>query len=128
MNIKLNITLNDCEGALVRLLGTVERRGHKLLQLSSGICPGNAGARALLLDVDCGSRSPDVLVRQIRRLYDVLSAAWYQRPEMTVDNTQLSYEATVPAMYGLVVRESGSEAEAKSPARATDAQGQVRHG
>jgi len=84
MNIKLNITVKDCEGALVRLLGTIERRGHKLLQLNSRDCPANSAAREFSLDVDCGGRSPDVLVRQIRRLYDVLNAAWYQCPEMHV--------------------------------------------
>lgn len=105
MNIKLNITVKDCEGALVRLLGTIERRGHRLLQLSSRNCPANSGAREFLLDVDCGSRSPDVLVRQIRRLYDVLGAAWYQCPTVQVDHPHLSYETTVPALYGLVVRE-----------------------
>ena len=123
MNIKLNITVKDCEGALVRLLGTIERRGHKLLQLNSRNCPGKAGAREFLLDVDCGGRSPDVLVRQIRRLYDVLNAAWYQCPEMRVDNANLSYEATVPALFGLVVHERGEVSVTPPGVRAASVEG-----
>ena len=123
MNIKLNITVKDCEGALVRLLGTIERRGHKLLQLNSRHCPGKPGAREFLLDVDCGGRSPDVLVRQIRRLYDVLNAAWYQCPEMSVDNGHLSYEATVPALFGLVVHERHEVRVAPPGDRAVGAEG-----
>lgn len=104
MKIKLRITLNDCEGALLRLLGTVERRGHRLVNLHSLQAVGQGAARDLVLDVDCGERSPDVLLRQLRRLYDVLSAAWYQCPQLESAGDRLSYETTEPALYGMVVR------------------------
>ena len=106
MNIKLRITLKNCEGALLRLLGTIERRGHQLVNFSSAWAGGKPGGREreLALDIDCGARSPDVLVRQIRRLYDVLSADWYQCPHYEADGARLSYETTLPAMYGMVVR------------------------
>ncbi len=103
MNIKLRITLKDCEGALLRLLGTIERRGHRLVNLSSWQAAAPDASRRLALDVNCGSRNPDVLVRQIRRLYDVLNASWYQSPQFEVDGANLSYEPSEPAMYGLVV-------------------------
>lgn len=112
MNIKLRITLNDCEGALLRLLGTIERRGHRLVNLNSWQAAGSGSSRDLALDVDCGDRSPDVLLRQICRLYDVLGAAWYQSPQLDSDGARLTYEATAPAMYGLVVRRRDSAADA----------------
>lgn len=113
MNIKLRITLRECEGALIRLLGTIERRGHALVNLSSRPAGSASAARNLSLDVDCGGRNPDILVRQIRRLYDVVEAAWYQLPEYQAADAHMSYEATSPAMYGMVVhrRENNAAAE-----------------
>jgi acetolactate synthase regulatory subunit len=82
MNIKLRITLNQCEGALLRLLGAIERRGHRLINFQSRELGGNIAQQELALDVDCREKSPDVLVRQLRRLYDVAGAAWYQCPQL----------------------------------------------
>lgn len=114
MNIKLRITLRECEGALIRLLGTIERRGHALVNFSARPAGGQVPARDLALDVDCGSRSPDVLVRQLRRLYDVLEAAWYQCPEYQTSDGRWSYETTSPAMYGMVVHQREQDAPAES--------------
>ncbi|MDX1557200.1 MAG: ACT domain-containing protein [Xanthomonadales bacterium] len=125
MNIKLRITLKDCEGALLRLLGTIERRGHRLVSFNSRQGGANAAVRDLALDVDCGSRSPDVLVRQLRRLYDVLSAAWYECPQFESEGARLSYETTLPAMYGLVVHRKESAEDAKA---ADTAKGSAAHG
>lgn len=103
MNIKLTVTLKNCEGALLRLLGTVERRGHRLTNLTCRGATASGEARELTLDVDCGGRSPDVLVRQLRRLYDVLNAAWYQCPVKKMNEPHLRFEQTLPVMYGLTV-------------------------
>jgi acetolactate synthase regulatory subunit len=103
MNIKLTVTLNDCEGALLRLLGTIERRGHRLRNLVSRDAAGCEQARNLTLEVDCGGRSPDVLVRQVRRLYDVLGAAWYQCPMLEMHEPYLRFEQSIPIAYGLQV-------------------------
>ncbi|MGB1921808.1 MAG: efflux RND transporter permease subunit, partial [Alcanivorax sp.] len=42
------------EGALIRLLGTVERRGHRLLGLRSEKSVLRTGAQDLRLEIDCG--------------------------------------------------------------------------
>ncbi len=109
MNIKLKITLKECEGALLRLLGTIERRGHRLISLNSWQAESQGSSRSLALDLACDDRSPDVLLRQIRRLYDVLSAEWYQSPQLEANGARLTYEATLPAVYGMVVQREQSE-------------------
>lgn len=125
MNIKLRITLKECEGALLRLLGTIERRGHRLLNLSSRQLSGTPTSRDFALDVDCRDRSPDVLLRQIRRLFDVLEATWYQCPQLEADGARLNYETTLPAMYGLVVHRQ----ESADAGRATEqVDGRAAHG
>ena len=73
MNVNLKISMNNAEGALIRTLGTIERRGHRLLGLSSRA--SGPAIQQLLLEIDCGERSADVLVRQIDRLYDVISVS-----------------------------------------------------
>ena len=122
MNIKLRVTLKECEGALLRLLGTIERRGHRLVHLSSRQHSNAELSRNLSLDVDCRDRSPDVLLRQIRRLFDVLEASWYECPQFEADGARLNYEATAPAMYGLLVRRS----EKEQPT--AEIEGRVAHG
>lgn len=66
MTDRLRIAFRNAEGALVRILGLVERRGYRLLAV-------NAEEGHLLLDLtprDPGRRL-DVLAAQLRRLHDV---------------------------------------------------------
>jgi len=88
MNINLKILMNNTEGALIRTLGTVERRGHRLLGLSSRA--SGPAIQQLLLEIDCGERSADVLVRQIDRLYDVISVSKDQTRNRTPVDPQLN--------------------------------------
>ena len=66
MTDRLRIDFTDAEGAVVRILGAVERRGYRLTSftMSDGV-----------LTIDLAPRDPgrrlDVLVAQLRRLYDV---------------------------------------------------------
>ena len=82
MNINLKISLNYVEGALIRLLGTIERRGHRLLGLSSRVCDPAENIQRLVVDIECGERCPDILIRQLERLHDVVSINRYPRPEV----------------------------------------------
>lgn len=100
MNINLTISINNAEGALIRILGTIERRGHKLLGLSSrASSPGN-DIRELLVDVNCGERSPDVLMRQLDRLHDVISISRHGRSEAVPDRNHFNLHATLPSSSG----------------------------
>jgi acetolactate synthase regulatory subunit len=64
----LEIDLDHNEGALLRILGTVERRGFALLELNAG--KPDADSYSLRLQL-AGERDPQVLCRQLQRLIDV---------------------------------------------------------
>ena len=69
--LELNLIIDAAEGALVRLLGTIERRGFAVNQMSS-----RPHARGIEVRVQIGNstRPADVLLRQVRRLIDVREA------------------------------------------------------
>ncbi len=64
----MEVLLDQAEGALLRLLGTVERRGFALSGMSADTT--EAGALAVRLQLE-GARDLQVLCRQIERLIDV---------------------------------------------------------
>ena len=70
---EFHLLLSQAEGALVRVLGTIERRGFKLGSVESR--PSQRGVNLSFTLAPCG-RSPDVLLRQIQRLHDVLEAGF----------------------------------------------------
>ncbi|CAN5173320.1 hypothetical protein BH11PSE14_BH11PSE14_12070 [soil metagenome] len=68
MSRTFEIDLDHSEGALLRVLGTVERRGFKVLELSADKPDADSYSIRLRLDSE---RDPDVLCRQLQRLVDV---------------------------------------------------------
>jgi acetolactate synthase regulatory subunit len=68
MNRILEIDLDHNEGALLRILGTVERRGFAVLELNAD--KPDADSYSLRLQL-AGERDPQVLCRQLQRLIDV---------------------------------------------------------
>lgn len=68
MSRSFDIELEHTEGALLRLLGTVERRGFALLGISAS--KPAADCYAIRLDIS-GDRDPQVLCRQLERLVEV---------------------------------------------------------
>ena len=70
---EFTLLLSDAEGALVRVLGTIERRGFKLASISSR--PSPRGIHLTLSTTSAG-RAPEILLRQIQRLHDVLEASF----------------------------------------------------
>ena len=68
MDHTLHIQLSSCEGAVIRALGLMERRGYSLKTCSVGESDGMGRE----LDVTVTStRSGDLLKRQLERLHDV---------------------------------------------------------
>lgn len=68
MDYTLHIQLSSAEGAVIRALGLMERRGFTIRQCTVGE-PDGAGRE---LDVTVtSSRSGDLLKRQLERLHDV---------------------------------------------------------
>lgn len=68
MNHTLHIQLSSCEGAVIRALGLIERRGFSLDKCSVGQVDGNS--RVMEVNVT-SSRPGDLLKRQLERLHDV---------------------------------------------------------
>ena len=66
MSDRIRIAFRDEEGALIRILGTIERRGYRLLAVEA-----NAGGLSLELAARDPGRRLDVLAAQLRRLHDV---------------------------------------------------------
>jgi acetolactate synthase regulatory subunit len=66
----LTLRLQAAEGALQRMLGTIERRGFRILTCNAEDADGEYRVR---LSVE-GSRDPGLLCRQLARLLDVHEA------------------------------------------------------
>lgn len=64
----LTLALDRAEGALLRLLGTVERRGWNVVAVTAAEADGAHYRVDLTLD---GQRDPEVLCRQLQRLIEV---------------------------------------------------------
>jgi len=67
---EIHLSLNRSEGALLRVLGMIERRGFRVVDLG---CHEHAEAVSVKLKLDGQRRVAEVLVRQIARLHDVRS-------------------------------------------------------
>lgn len=72
--MQLLINFKPCEGALVRILGLIERRGFVLRDLSVRD-EDSDGALTVDFDARDQSRQVDVLARQVARLLDVKSVS-----------------------------------------------------
>lgn len=71
MSHTLNIEIFETEGALVRLIGLIERRGFTISSMAMS-APSNGSARVTVdLAARGGGRRIEVLSRQIERLFDV---------------------------------------------------------
>jgi acetolactate synthase regulatory subunit len=68
MNHTLHIQLSSCEGAVVRTLGLIERRGYSLN--SCTISEPDGSGRNMEVSVT-SSRPGDLLKRQLERLHDI---------------------------------------------------------
>jgi acetolactate synthase II small subunit len=71
MPCELTIRMRSSEGALLRVLGTIERRGFALHELRTREV---SDGLELGMRIDADARPVEVLVRQLNRLYDVREA------------------------------------------------------
>ena len=67
MSCSLELALDRAEGALLRVLGTIERRGWSVVAVNAA---SSADTYAVRITLD-GSRDADILCRQLERLVDV---------------------------------------------------------
>lgn len=80
MAIELRLLLQAAEGALIRVLGTIERRGFALGRMST---QPRGNQTEMRIEVDPQGRSIAVLVRQLKRLFDVVEARFDVAPQQT---------------------------------------------
>lgn len=71
MASELTIRMRPSEGALLRVLGTIERRGFALNEVHTRSVSDGV---ELSMRIDADARPVEVLVRQLNRLYDVREA------------------------------------------------------
>ena len=70
MKHTLKLSVNAAEGAILRIIGLVERRGFLLVRIDAASA-GDGGQFDMELDVVSPERSIDVLMRQLEKLFDV---------------------------------------------------------
>lgn len=74
MNHTLRMSILKVEGAMIRLLGLVERRGFSVTAMNARA--DDAGDEVeITLEIRSAGRSVDTLTRQIEKLYDVRRVA-----------------------------------------------------
>ena len=92
--LELTLLLANAEGALVRTLGLIERRGFRLGAMATRATPHGLQLTVAIAD---DARPADVLLRQIRRLHDVLEAALdVARPAFTLPASAIA--PPIPAL------------------------------
>ena len=69
----IELSLERAEGAIIRAIGLIERRGFAVTSIHT-TAQDNSDTLALRLEVASRGRPFDVLVRQIEKLFDVRSA------------------------------------------------------
>ena len=72
MNAQLHVTFAPAEGAMLRILGLIERRGYVIRELSMTQRPPGA-ALSIAIEARDDGRQPAIVVRQIGNLHDVSS-------------------------------------------------------
>ena len=83
MNHTLRMTIQKVEGAIIRLLGLIERRGFSVTAMNAH-SDDAAQQVEITLQLRSTGRSVDTLTRQIEKLYDVRSVACLAASEPAV--------------------------------------------
>ena len=91
MNHHLQIHLKPTDGAVLRALGTIERRGFKLESMH--VAEVKDGRQAMDIQVS-SERNPQLLKRQLERLHDVVQV------EVKQQASQWTEQAEVRSMSG----------------------------
>ena len=97
MKHTLHIQLRVCEGAVIRALGMIERRGFRLDAITMGEAQGDGQALQVVVT---GDRSPNLLQRQLERLHDV---SWVEQAQSVSEGTtgsSGSHNATMRPISG----------------------------
>ncbi|MNM75076.1 acetolactate synthase 2 regulatory subunit [compost metagenome] len=69
MQYRLDLVLKPAEGALVRVIGMVERRGFSPSNIAGNRNADDAGRWHVQMDIS-GTRPPETLRHQLEKVYD----------------------------------------------------------
>ena len=83
---KISIDINANDGAMLRVLGLIERRGHRVITMHS-FMPTSTSFK-LEVEIETGTPRQDVLIHQIKRLGDVIDAK-----DMSVEELRVAMDA-----------------------------------
>ena len=105
MNAHFEIHLKAAEGALLRTLGLVQRRGFQVAEMA---LRGHDDGQVLTLSVEGQGRCPELLARQIQRLHDVarIERVDHQPWQATVADCVRALANLVPTSKPLVAAAS----------------------
>lgn len=92
----LNIELAEAEGALMRLIGLVERRGYTIATLDKSEARDGQSTVTLQVKPRDAARQLDVLIRQIGRLLDVRAVFTPQIAAMEAAHTSHAWRQACP--------------------------------
>ncbi len=70
MNHTMKLTIQRVEGALIRALGLIERRGFAVTSINAETHP-SAQQMELVIELRSPGRSVETLARQVEKLFDV---------------------------------------------------------
>jgi acetolactate synthase regulatory subunit len=84
MSHELLVEIEPVEGALLRVLGTVERRGFGLRTVTAATTDAHHQSLRLQLE---GDRDPQILCRQLERLVDVRQVHLLAETTTAIDET-----------------------------------------
>jgi len=88
---KFSIDINANDGAVLRVIGLIERRGHRVKAMHCFM--PTATSFKLEVEIEEGTERQDVLVHQIKRLPDVVDAQNLSAEELRrgMQTTQIRY-------------------------------------
>jgi acetolactate synthase II small subunit len=83
MNHTMRMNIQKVEGALIRLLGLIERRGFAVTAMNAHSDDARQEVE-ITVQLHSSGRSVDTLARQIEKLYDVRSVACLTSAEQNI--------------------------------------------
>lgn len=87
MNHTMKLTIHRVEGAVIRALGLIERRGFELASIAT--TSQDAQQMELTIELRSPGRPVEVLARQVEKLFDVrkVSLVGTEEPAVTLEES-----------------------------------------
>ena len=73
MTARMDVDFMPAEGAMLRILGLIERRGFRIRELTLSERPAQPSSLSILFEARDAGRQPDIVALQVGNLVDVSS-------------------------------------------------------